>query len=110
MKKKRKRKFIRIEKRKTPRGKYFRLFVRGKMIFGKNEHPFKQYLKVPHYHVGEKIKIVRRPKQLRDVWIKRKGKYERFSKVVKEVFRGTISRIRGRGKKRRGNRQANKRD
>jgi hypothetical protein len=83
-----------------------RLFVGRRTIVGKNSHPFKGHQKVDHYHFGERVKYVRRPKELRGWWIKWRGKYERFGKVVKRTARERFSKLRGgRGKKRRGNRQ-----
>ena len=67
-KRKRKRKWVRIVKRETPKGIYRRLLIGGKVILGKNEHEFKGKM-TKHYHIGEKfIKIVTKPKGLRGIW------------------------------------------
>ena len=67
-KRKRKRKWIRIVKRETPKGIYCRLLIGRKVILGKNEHEFRGKM-TKHYHIGEKfIKIVTKPKELRGIW------------------------------------------
>ena len=77
-------KFIQIEKRETPKGRYTRLIV-GRFIFGKNEHEFKGKM-TKHYHFGEKfIKIVTKPKELRGLWKydKKRREYVRIGRKGK---------------------------
>ena len=94
MSKKKKRRWIRIERRKTPKGTYSRIFIGRWVIFCKNNPPFKRYKDVSHYHIGDRFKFVVRPKQLRGLWIKWKGKYERFGKVAKEIIKELSAKFR----------------
>jgi len=53
---------FRIIRRKTPKGKYTRVLIGRRIIFGKNEHVFKGKM-TKHYHIGGRfIKIVTRQK------------------------------------------------
>ena len=86
---------FRIIRRKTPKGKYTRILIGRKVIFGKNEHEFKGKM-TKHYHIGGKfIKIVTKPKELRGIWI--------YNRKRRDYVR--TQRIR---KKRKGNRGKNK--
>lgn len=108
-KKKRRRKLIGREVRETPKGTYRRVRL-GPLVLGKNNHPFKQHEKVDHYHIGQRVKYVKSPKELKGWWVKWKGRYERPGKVIKGIIKEklSISIRKGRGKKRGGNRQGDK--
>lgn len=76
-------KWIRIIRRKTPRGKYLRILIGRKVLLGFNNHEFKGK-QTKHIHIGEKfIKIVLKPKELRGVWKynRKRGEYVKVGKT-----------------------------
>lgn len=85
MVKKKRKKPIRLVKKKAGDKRYSRLLIFNKPVLGKNHHPFKGKM-TDHVHVGESMKIVYRPKELRGLYIKPKtgGKYERAGDYLKK--------------------------
>ena len=92
---KKKRKFIKIVSRKTPKGVYRRILIKNRVILGLNDHEFKGK-QTKHIHIGEKfIKIVLKPKELRGIW--------KYSKERKEYVK-----VRGKKKVKRNRRKDKK--